>query len=152
MKRASHYILITIFLLACQACHKSPKEIESAYIENRFESFKPDPDKRWMIILPGLGCKGCIQEGETFLQQHVSNNSILFVLTKIESLKLLQQKTGIDLKNRTNVVIDKSNSFELPSKNSIYPLIIELKDSKVKDYQFQSPENSDAFSRLEDKI
>lgn len=152
MNKLTHTVFLIFLILITQSCEKSAKGIEADYIESKVKTYGPKSDKRWMIILPGLGCKGCIQEGEIFLKQHISNDSILFVLTKVESIKLLRQKIGVDVKNHSNVLIDKSNSFELPSKNSIYPLIIELKDRKVNSYQFQSPENSDAFSRLEEKI
>lgn len=152
MRIVFKYLVIIAFIFTSAGCDRSPSEVESAYIENQVEKFDPTPDKKWIVILPGLGCKGCIQEGEDFLKNYVSSDNVLFVLTKVESMKLLQQKVGHNLVGRSNVIIDKTGSFELPSENSIYPLIIELDNSKMKAYQFQSPENSVAFSRLGDEI
>jgi hypothetical protein len=139
--------IITLF-----SCNKSPKEIEADYVNSEIVNLKPGPEKKWVVVLPGLGCKGCIQEGEFFMQQHISNNKILFLLTKVESVKLLEQKTGIKIKNHQNVLIDRNNSFDLPSDNSIYPLIVEVSGKKVLKYQFQSPQNANAFAMLNDQL
>lgn len=146
------YLIIIACIYTSTGCERSPAEMEAVYIENRVAELAPTSDKKWIVVLPGLGCKGCIQEGEEFLKNYVSYDNILFVLTKVESIKLLQQKVGHNLVGRSNIIIDHTDSFELPSKNSIYPLIIELDNSKMKAYQFQSPENSVAFSRLGDEI
>lgn len=109
-------------------------------------------DFQWIVILPGLGCHGCIQEAEAFMREYIGNTEILFVLTKISSLKILQQKTGIKIEKQTNIYIDREDNFSLPSNNSIYPCIIHLKDGKIVEYEFQSPGNGAAFRKLEDVV
>ena len=46
------------------------------------------------------------------MKKHISNTKILFVLTNISSLKILQQKVGINkISNLSNVFVDrKTNS------------------------------------------
>ena len=87
----------------------------------------------------GMGCHGCIQEAEFFMKKHISNEKILFVLTNIESLKILQQKTGVEIKSHPNVYIDWNNQFKLPTDHSIYPCVIQVNKGKLQQYAFQSP-------------
>ncbi|MBW7941605.1 MAG: hypothetical protein H3C64_04220 [Candidatus Kuenenia stuttgartiensis] len=122
--------------------------MESTTILTGIERAKIADINEWVVILPGLGCPGCIQEGEAFMQQFIDSTKVFFVLTKIESLKILQQKIGKSLKDRKNVYIDKQGIFDIPTDNSIYPCIIQLKDGKIIKHQFQSPENSQAFEWL----
>jgi hypothetical protein len=103
-------------------------------------------------VLPGLGCKGCIQEAEEFMRNNVSAKQVLFVLTKVESLKLLQHKIGINIKEHNNIYIDKSDYFDLPTDNTIYPLIIELENNKMINYEFQSPKNGMAFAKFSERL
>jgi hypothetical protein len=126
----------------------SKSESESTAILTGMERAKIANTNEWIVILPGLGCPGCIQEGEAFMQQFIDSTKVFFVLTKIESLKILQQKIGKSLKDRKNVYIDKQGIFDIPTDNSIYPCIVQLKDGKIVKHQFQSPENSQAFEWL----
>lgn len=143
-------LICLLFILI--SCRKSQKEIEFDYINDKVESLKFGSNIKWIVILPGLGCNGCIQEGEEFMRKNVNQDQILFVLVKVESLKLLQQKVGLNIKNYNNIVIDKSNNFNLPTDNAIYPLIIELEDKKMVNYEFQSPKNGMAFSKFSEKL
>ena len=86
------------------------------------------------------------------MSKNIGNKEILFVLTKVESLKLLQQKTGIQVSEHQNIHIDEENHFEIPSENGIYPLIIQLDNQKIKSYEFQSPKNGMAFAKLNDRL
>lgn len=134
------------------SCHKTQSEIEKDYLDERMRSLKALKDKKWVVVLPGLGCKGCIQEGEAFMSKNIDNKQILFVLTKVESIKLLQQKTGVQVSDHQNIFIDEENHFEVPSENGIYPLIIQLDGQKIKNYEFQSPKNGMAFAKLDDRL
>lgn len=142
------FFVFTIFL----GC-KNEKDTEILQIENAIETSELDTGKyKWVVVLPGLGCHGCIQEAEAFMKKHIKNNNILFVLTKIESLKILQQKTGIKFKIHTNIYVDRENLFDFQTNNSIYPCIIQLENNSIKNYQFQSPSNSQAFWKLKKQI
>jgi hypothetical protein len=103
------------------------------------------------LVLPGLGCHGCIQEAEVFMQQYITDRRILFVMTKISSLKILQQKTEVRLEKHPNIYVDRENQFDIPTDNRIYPCVVYMKDGKVDDYSFQRPGN-DAFHVLENVI
>ena len=105
----------------------------------------------WIVIIPEVGCNGCIQEGEYFLKTHISEKSICYILTNIRSIKILQQKTGIKIKEQNNVYIDKDNIFTLPSNNSIYPCVAKIKNHQVISVEFQCPDNA-AFRNLEEVL
>ena len=81
------------------------------------------------------------------MKKNIGNNKILFILTKVYSLKILQQKVGFQIKKYPNVYIDKENTFDIPSKNSIYPCVVELEKGHLSTYAFQSP-TSNAFQLL----
>lgn len=112
------------------------------FLTNAINQVPIDNHYKWVVILPGLGCHGCIQEGEYFLKSHVDNNEILFVLLKTPSLKILQQKVEVNLLDRQNVLIDKELLFNIPTQNNIYPCVVSLKDGKVVKHSFQSPETT----------
>lgn len=134
------------------SCNKTESEIEKDYLDDQVANLKTLKDEKWIVVLPGLGCKGCIQEAEAFMSKNINNKQIFFVLTKVESIKLLQQKTGIQINDHQNIYIDNENHFEIPSENGIYPLIIQLDNKKIKNYEFQSPKNGMAFSKLDDRL
>ena len=98
--------------------------------------------------MPGLGCNGCIQEAEAFMKTHVTDKRILFVLTNLSSLKILQLKIGIKIDEHDNILVDKNGLFEITTNNRIYPCIIEMKEGKVVSHSFQSPRN-EAFFKWE---
>ena len=140
-------ILITIVIVVSfVCCKKSEKELEKESLEIIIETVPVNDFTKWIIILPGMGCHGCIQEGEAFMKDNVNNKDILFVLTKTESLKILQNKLEIKLKEHTNIYIDSKESF-----NFIYPCIVHLENGKIKSHEFQSPGNN-AFEKLKNRL
>lgn len=120
---------------------------ERRFLSNCIEQIKIPVNYQWVVILPGVGCHGCIQDGEYFMKQNIENRDILFVLTKTSSLKILQQKIGFRIDENPNIYIDKTMLFDLPTKNSIYPCVIKLEKGKMLTYSFQSPD-SNAFRLL----
>ena len=124
-------IFITIvILLTSGSCQKSSHNIEKRYLIEAIEQTDIGDNMRWIVVLPGLGCTGCIQEAEAFMKDNIENGEILFVLTKISSLKILQQKIGVQIKDYTNVVVDMENKFDVRTENKIYPCIVHLKNGK----------------------
>ena len=80
------YITNVLFLglLLFASCED---KIEKIFLSNAIEQLSVNQQYEWVILLPGMGCHGCIQEAEFFMKKHISNEKILFVLTNIESLK-----------------------------------------------------------------
>lgn len=85
------------------------------------------------------------------MENHIADERILFVLTKVSSLKILQQKTNVRIDEHRNIHVDKENLFYIPTDNSIYPCVIQLKNGKLLKHSFQSPQNA-AFYQLENQL
>ncbi len=145
------YILM-ITCIMTGSCKKSQKEIETDYLSTAIEKLNVSGQVKWVVVLPGLGCHGCIQEAEVFMKDNIEKNDILFVLTNISSLKILQQKIGVRIKDYPNVYVDRENEFNLHTDNSIYPCIIKVENSKIIAHEFQSPQNGQAFRKLDSLI
>lgn len=150
MKSATITIVILILFIST-SCKKGEKEIETNYIESIQKKGVLNDSIKWIVILPGLGCHGCIQEGEVFMRENITNREIFFVLTRIESLKILQQKIEIDLKAHGNVYFENEEDLTLPTNNRVYPCIVYLDNGEIISHEFQSPGNN-AFDKLRDQI
>lgn len=148
LKKYLNVLLIVFNILPVFiSCKKSEKEIETEHLSKAVEQAWVDSDYRWIVVLPGMGCHGCIQEGEAFMRDNIENNSILFVLTKTSSMKILQLKTGVNINEHPNIYVDKENLFDVLTDNAIYPCIIRMKDGRIAAHEFQSPKN-EAFRKL----
>lgn len=85
------------------------------------------------------------------MREYVNNKEIMFVLTKVESLKILEHKIGIKLSDHSNIIIDNDEEINIPSNNSVYPCVVHITDRSVKSHEFQSPENN-AFEKLKFQV
>lgn len=150
MKIRNLMLVFLIFFISA-SCEKGENELERDYIKSVINNLTLNETVKWMVILPGMGCHGCIQEGEVFMKDYISKSDIYFVLTKIESLKILQQKIDVELKEHSNVYIDNKVGFKIPTKNSVYPCVVYLNNGKIESHEFQSPGNN-AFEKLRSKI
>lgn len=136
--------LLTLFLVSCKA---GTEKDEMKYLTDALGQLNIDHQFDWVVVLPGLGCHGCIQEGEFFMKENISNTKILFVLTNISSLKILQQKINIRVSDHSNIYVDRDNLFKITTENAIYPCIIQMKNGMILQYSFQSPKTT-AFYNL----
>lgn len=141
------FVLLTLLL----SCQKNPEKIERECLIQAIEHIGVSPRYQWVIVLPGLGCHGCIQETEYFMKTHLDDERILFILTNTSSLKILEQKTEIRIAEHPNIYVDRDNLFHLPTANTVYPCIIELKEGKILNHSFQSPRSA-ALDKLDKKL
>jgi hypothetical protein len=145
--------VLLIAVTAISSCkQKRPDEGDKETLIKAIDNTKINTKINWVVVLPGLGCHGCIQEAEQFMKDHLKNRDILFVLTKISSLKILQEKIGFKVKGQPNVLIDSNDTFDLLTDNRIYPIIIGIKKGRLLSYAFQSPKNSAAFAKLDQLV
>lgn len=152
MKKIFLYTILLSLTVLSFSCNKSIQEKEKDQLMDAVDNIAINKNTDWIVVLPGLGCSGCIQEAEDFLKKNSNNKRIFFVLTKIESLKILQQKTGVKIAEHSNVLIDRADQFIVPTDNSIYPCIIKFTDGKFVSHEFQSPDNSNAFEKLKARV
>lgn len=129
------------------SCDENPANIEKDYIEKLLKEMDIDEEIKWVVILPGLGCHGCIQEGELFLKEYLDNEKMLLILTNFESLKILQNKLGVKISENSNIYVDRDDKFILPTNSKVYPCVIYLKQGKYQSHEFQAPGNN-AFEKL----
>lgn len=146
MKKVFSVISILIFLFLI-SCKEKTEEIEKNFVIDSLKQIDMSLDYQWVVIIPGAGCHGCIQEGELFMKRNITNKKILYILTKTSSIKILQQKIGIRLNEHSNVYLDTIKQFDIPTDNAIYPCVVEMKNGKVVTLSFQSPRNN-AFIKI----
>jgi len=142
-------LFVSMILIA--GCQQYSIKIEIETYNKAIEQTEIDSQYQWIVVLPGLGCNGCIQEAEAFMKNHIKDERILFVLTKISSLKILQQKIDIRIDEHTNIFVDRANLFNIPTNNKIYPCVIQLRNGKVFTHSYQKPSNP-ALWKLEEQI
>ena len=84
------------------------------------------------FILPGDGCKQCIEKMEGVIFQKPNlKKSFGFIFTRTGSIKLLHQKEiGRKLIGLPNVFIDSLNLLDQSGYSYIYPSIVYLKDGQ----------------------
>ena len=96
----------------------------------------------YCVIIPGAGCEGCILNTENLVREYYDRSDVLFVFTRIETLKLLKYKLGEEVSSSNNILFDTENCFEevADGENNIYPVVCMIKNNKVVDWQYVSPE------------
>lgn len=144
----NNYLLVLFILIFSVSCKQSPANKEKEFIASNVTTLALGEKVDWVVILPNLGCPGCIQEGEAFMRDHLEDPNVFFVITQLQSVKILQQKIGKKITGRANVLIDQDKKFDIPGENKIYPCIVQLDKGKMTGYQFQSPKNGQAFEQL----
>lgn len=91
-----------------------------------------------IVIIPNVGCGGCISEAEHFFQENKEEN-ILFVFTKVRSLKELRLRHGKKLE-RKNVLVDKQQRYASEKEEiNIYPIIIDIRGKGRCKWDFLEP-------------
>ncbi|UOY05773.1 hypothetical protein L0P88_17755 [Muricauda sp. SCSIO 64092] len=149
---SSVILVFIIFSCICVSCKNHNDDPELKAIKSFMENINMDLTQQWIVILPGLGCQGCIKEAEIFMKENIENDNILFVLTKIESIKTLENKTNLRLKDYSNIYLDIRDELNIPTNNTIYPCVVKIKNGIIEGYEFQSPQNSSAFVKLKHQI
>lgn len=125
---------ICFLLVSCGS-----KDQSESYLQKKLVNVSDINTYKYAVILPSLGCQGCISTVEEFIKNNINRTEVLFILTRIESLKMLQNKIGIDVNKHSNVLIDLENKFLITSDNSIYPIVLELEESTIKSLYYISP-------------
>jgi len=132
-------IVIGLYFLFFLPLSCGSKDQSKNYLQEKLANVSDINTYNYAVILPGLGCQGCISTVEEFIKHNINRTDILFILTSIESLKMLQNKIGINVNKHSNVLIDLENEFLITSDNSIYPIVLELEESTIKSLYYISP-------------
>lgn len=129
------------------SCKEDVKKTERFFLNKAVESIEIENNYQWLVIIPGVGCHGCIQEGEYFMKKNIEKSNVLYVLTGFSSLKIFQQKTKIQIREHNNIYLDYKGLFDVPTNNSIYPCVIKMNANKIESHSFQKP-GSYAFKQI----
>lgn len=106
------------------------------------------------FVIPGAGCNGCISNAEYFLKTNYGRKNIRFILTAVDSKKILALKLGEEIVNSNNIYIDVDNEVgpSMENENAIYPFIIQLDKNRIVDIFILSPEGGNKSDQLIEKI
>lgn len=153
-KKFLFFLLLSIVMASCRGNNETTEEIVEYY---KKKGITFDKEVECCVILPEVGCEGCIAAGvqlfldnkESFLKTQKKN---LIVFTKINSLKMLLRTLGLSSLEDFNCYLDLKNDYSVVGENSIYPLILHLKDGKITKAEFQSPYSNDVIGQLYEEL
>lgn len=147
MKNASKIITI-IFLALLSSCKKNTSNI----IFNSFSKIKElDLEKHdAVLILPSVGCTGCISSTEIFVREKKYPN-LLLILTNTPSKKDAEHRLNL-IDPSCDYFYDRDRLFYAKnSPKAIYPVIVYLDKNDLSEstLKYIEPLNSDALFDLE---
>jgi hypothetical protein len=138
-------ITMLLFLMNSTACKQSPH-----YSIDTFKNLdKGIINRKAIVVIPNQGCPGCISTAENFVIENAKKQTdILFIFTRISSMKLLRSKLGTEILQLENVIFDNKNMIEfLDDTKEIYPMIIFIHHGRIKKIKYQSP-SEEGFTEL----
>lgn len=145
--------ILWVIILIMSACSSLPDGTAIRELENWLQQH--DNAYSYCVIIPGAGCEGCISNSEDLVKEYSGRSDILFVFTRIETLKLLKYKLGEQVSSSHNLIYDVDNRFEEIEEgiDNIYPVVCFIKNDKVIDWCYVSPEEKrDVISELKRKL
>lgn len=126
--------MLLIFLFICTACYHDNNDgwTTSSYLFRDFEEIlktngKQLPKKE-IIVIPNMGCPGCITSARMFFNENRNNNDYLFIFNEIDDMKMFKQILPKDNWEQRNVFVDSLDLLLKLEINSIYPL--ELREGR----------------------
>lgn len=140
------YRIIILSLLFMASSCRSDRNLD-------FKDCDFDTDNEICLILPEVGCGDCIAGGVAFLlnhkekfSSHQKRNKIIF--TAISSVKMLKRALDDTDLDSLNCEIDTANRFLLPPPDGLYPIVVYLKEGKIKKIDIQNPNNTNVLKDL----
>lgn len=130
-------VCCTILVLSCTDSSFLPFEDKINQCWTKAELKKSD----FIFIVPNQGCGDCIASVKNFYFEHRNNQALKFIFTNVISFKDLKNK---DILESTNTILDKESSILklYPPDKKLYPCILELKDGKILNIYYQSPDEN----------
>lgn len=132
------YLLLFLLVFSVSSCSVNEKQYAEKVLYNLHKDNIDMKLYTHIVIIPNVGCGGCISEAEHFFQENKEEN-ILFVFTKVRSLKELRLQHGEKLE-RKNVLIDKHQRYASEKEEiNIYPIIIDIREKGRGKWNFLEP-------------
>lgn len=147
-------LIIELLLLSCTGQDRTTKEVADFYFQKNITF---DKDLKICVILPEVGCGGCIASGVSFFQRNESRflksqNERMIIFTAIHSKKMLYRTLEMENLDKYNCHLDEKSEFLVLGNNSIYPLILRLENGIIVKAEYQSPYSENIFGKLELEI
>lgn len=146
-------LLIPIMFLLLHSCSDSNTTAIKSLYKDRGISF--DTDIENCIILPEVGCGGCIAGGVFYILNHKESFSPtqkknLIVFTAINSKKILFRDMEIKSENELYCILDTLNNYLPDGDKKIYPLVLKMNKGEIVQAKYQSPDtDEDIFKSIE---
>ena len=151
------FCCIVIFQFLFISCINSDNETKNVQIYYDLKGITFDRNLRTCLVLPEVGCGGCIDgavyflnENKEFYRKEQYRN--MFILTAITSPKMTLRTLNESSLDQYYCVWDSTNRYLVKGNNSIYPLILYLNEGKIVKARYQSPFTEDVFGTLEKDI
>ena len=132
--------LILCLFAACQPS-KPVKEKEDdfqadspLFYEGLMKLDKGMANRDYIVIIPGSGCGGCIGQATDFFLNYEKSLQIdwAVVFTGVMDKKQLKINVGDRFLELPNVWIDEDNVLRVEEISSIYTLLIDIEQEKIK--------------------
>lgn len=117
--------ILIVILFSCSHNDNTSKSSNFSY--KKFSHWIENQDKKLkdsIIIIPDVGCTGCISSAQKYFHKNIDNENNLFVFTKISDLKMFKEVVNEGLWSRNNILIDSTDLVINYGIDSIYPLLI----------------------------
>lgn len=125
-------IIDLVILLSLWGCTTPYERALAKCIEDNLSS-SGLKNYEMIIIMPSIGCGGCISAAEDYFKNNADDVNLLFIFTHIVSPKNLRIRLGgtrVLMKN--NVILDNDDLYYLSDfEERIYPYSVKLKDGHV---------------------
>lgn len=142
--------LVVLFLSGCRQGDAVTREVQSCYAQKHIAF---NPELELCLILPEVGCDGCIAGGVYFLlnnkEKFSSNqNKNMVVFTAVQSRKMLYRSLDVTSLDGYNCILDQQNDYLVKGNNEIYPLVLHLEEGRIVKAEYQSPTSRDVLGGL----
>ena len=156
MKSGYLTIIFSGLLLLLGACKESPEAIVQHDLEQgiALSGFDNLLDKPYLMIIPRIGCMGCISAAEQFMLEAYRpyRDQLNILLSDISSYKTARVRFGSAFMDAANVFVDRESVFNEGEFESTYPLILKLDKREVIEVNLVSPENALALENFKNAL
>lgn len=131
-------ITCTFICLLLMVSQNSCKTERESGLEN-FGQLKKARNGATVFVIPGSGCTGCISGIETMALNNLNNDSLYFVFTRINSVKLFKSRYKQNITSY-NLIMDTTNAYNYPDqKFDIYPVMYKKRNGVIEFIQYKKP-------------
>lgn len=129
--RFTRYVYVLLFCVSIVSCNDINRD-EFDMMLSEIGIDPPNESVKYMIVIPGQGCSGCLQAARKFMKENYNRDDLGFILTKYDSYNQLRIMYGKDVIENKNVFLDKESVLYNGGFNSMYPAIVEVEDGGFK--------------------